>query len=103
MSILEFLSDAMLLQDDELNQRLLPPVYMRHLKKSELLIREEDMQTNVYFLMNGVLRGYFIDGEGVDRYGQQQAYCYVSGNDARNAQPSAPRAAGERAGCGQGK
>ena len=73
MTILEFLSDAMLLQDDELNQRLLPPVYMRHLK-SELLIREEDMQTNVYFLMNGVLRGYFIDGEGADRYGQQQAY-----------------------------
>ncbi len=38
---------------------------MRHLKKSELLIREEDMQTNVYFPMNGVLRGYFIDGEGL--------------------------------------
>ena len=50
-----------------------------------------------------VLLAYFIDGEGADRYGQQQAYCYVSGNDARNAQPSAPRATGERAGCGQGK
>ena len=66
MTILEFLSDALLLQDDELNQRLLPLVHVRHLKKGELLIREEDMQTNVYFLMNGVLRGYFIDGEGCD-------------------------------------
>ena len=28
MTILEFLSDALLLQDDELNQRLLPPVYI---------------------------------------------------------------------------
>ena len=74
MTILEFLSDAMLLQDDELNQRLLPPVYMRHLKKSEIMIREEDIQNILYFLMYGVFRGYLIDVEGADRYGQQQAY-----------------------------
>ena len=66
MTIMDFLQDVLLLQDPELNERLIPLVQVKHLKKDQLLIREGDTQVNVCFLMEGVLRGYFIDGEGHD-------------------------------------
>lgn len=66
MTIKDFLRGALLLRDPELNERLIPLVQVKHLKKDQLLIREGDTQINVYFLMEGVLRGFFIDGEGHD-------------------------------------
>lgn len=47
-----------------LTPSLLETVELRTLKKGDLLIRQGECQEHVYFLVSGILRGFFLDAAG---------------------------------------
>lgn len=66
MLIRDFYTEILQISDPKLMDKILAITELKHLKKGEYLIREGERQTHVYFLLNGILRGYFLDINGKD-------------------------------------
>lgn len=54
------------MEDDELIQKLVAMTEVRNLKKGEFVVRVGEVQNDVYFLISGIARGYFLDMNGKD-------------------------------------
>lgn len=61
-----FIADVLHIRDAALADRLASIAERLHLSKGELLIREGEPQTRFVFLVEGILRGYFLDIGGRD-------------------------------------
>ncbi len=64
--IQDFYTKVLQISERELVEKLSNLTEIKHLEKGELLIREGETQTHLYFLLNGLLRGYFLDMNGRD-------------------------------------
>lgn len=62
----EFYSDVFRLSDKELIRQLVSKTKRKSMKKGEMLAQEGEVQSWVYFLSSGVLRGFFLDAKGRD-------------------------------------
>lgn len=62
----EFYSEVFHLSDRDLIRKLESRTKRKIIRKGEVIAREGEVQTWIYFLLNGVLRGYFLDGRGRD-------------------------------------
>lgn len=82
----EFYADAFQLSDKELIRRLADKTKQRSVKKGEVIAQEGEVQSWVYFLVSGVLRGFFLDAKGRDitdcfafQYGEPAVSCIKLG------------------------
>ena len=66
MELEHFFRDAIHISDQALLDQVADQAQMVHIKKGQLLIRQGEGQTQVYFLIKGILRGYFLDAKGRD-------------------------------------
>lgn len=66
MCIKAFYREILGVADENLVQQIADETKVIRLKKGEMLIRAGDNQEYVPFLYNGILRGFFFDGEGRD-------------------------------------
>ena len=64
MEIRTYLHETLHLPLEMLTPSLIETVEFRTLKKREMLIRQGECQEHVYFLVNGILRGVFLDAAG---------------------------------------
>lgn len=64
MNVYEFYRDICCLTNNELIQELAAATSFTHLKKSEFVVRIGEVQNDVYFLISGIARGYFLDLNG---------------------------------------
>lgn len=64
MEIMTYLHETLGLPKEVLTKPLLEVTEVRTLKKGELLIRQGEEQSHVTFLVNGILRGFFLDAGG---------------------------------------
>ena len=62
----EFYADVFRLSDKELIRRLASKTKQKNVKKGEIIAQEGEVQSWVYFLVSGVLRGFFLDAKGRD-------------------------------------
>lgn len=62
----EFYADVYQVSDKELIRQLAGKTKQRFVKKGEVIIQEGEVQTWTYFLVSGVLRGFFLDARGRD-------------------------------------
>lgn len=62
----EFYAEVFHLSDPELIQALENRTKRRIVKRGEVIAREGEIQTWIYFLLSGVLRGFFLDAKGRD-------------------------------------
>lgn len=79
MDIMDFLTQALQLPDPDLNRRLMELVSVRTLERRDLVIRAGDQQNYVSFLMEGVLRGFFMDVNGHEI---TDCFCALPGHPA---------------------
>lgn len=61
-----FLKTQIGLTNDDLCQKVMEAVYIRSIKKGEYLIKCGEYSTGLCFLIDGLLRGFFIDYQGND-------------------------------------
>ena len=64
VEIRTYLHEILHLPLEILMPSLIDTVELRTLKKRELLIRQGEYQEHVYFLVSGILRGFFLDAVG---------------------------------------
>lgn len=62
----EFYSDVFQISDTELIRQLVSKTRQKLVKKGEMVAQEGEVQSWVYFLCSGVLRGFFLDAKGRD-------------------------------------
>ena len=62
----EFYAGVYQLSDTELIRQLAGKTKQRFAKKGEMIVHEGEVQTWIYFLVSGVLRGFFLDARGRD-------------------------------------
>lgn len=62
----EFYADVYQVSDKELIRQLAGKTKQRFAKKGEVIVQEGEVQTWIYFLVSGVLRGFFLDAKGRD-------------------------------------
>ena len=62
----EFYSDVFKISDTELIRQLVSKTRQKLVKKGEMVAQEGEVQSWVYFLCSGVLRGFFLDAKGRD-------------------------------------
>lgn len=48
------------LSDDEFNQHILPAISIRRLDKKEMLTRAGEIENNIYFIIKGLIRKYYL-------------------------------------------
>ena len=89
MLIKTFYQDIMKVSDEKLLRLLSDATDIRHLAKGELLIEIGSVQTDLFFLRHGVLRGFYFDVEGKDitdclmmKCGTPAVACFAFGEDA---------------------
>lgn len=89
MSLTELYRSLFGLSDESLIRRLTEVSEMRRLKKGHLLYREGEIPVKLTFLVQGLLRGYFLDAGGRDitdcfafRPGAPAAACIALGEPA---------------------
>ena len=66
MSLEKLYQDLFGLSDERLIRRLTELGEVRHVKKGHLLYREGEVPSKLTFLLQGLLRGYFLDAGGRD-------------------------------------
>lgn len=66
MCIRDFYGEVLGVQDTGLLEILDAKTQIRHFKKGELLVREGSDPVEFHFLLQGVMRGFFIDPDGHD-------------------------------------
>lgn len=66
MLIKTFYQDILGISDEKLLRLLCDATDIRHFAKGELLISVGEHQTDMLFLRNGVVRGFYFDAEGRD-------------------------------------
>ena len=64
MNVCEFYKNICCLTNNELIQELVVSTNFIHLKKAEFVVRVGEIQNDVYFLVSGIARGYFLDLNG---------------------------------------
>lgn len=64
MGICDFFRDVLHVPEGEALDAIVAAAELKRLKKGELLIREGEQQSKVFFLVKGILRGYFFDANG---------------------------------------
>lgn len=64
--ILAYLRTALGLSDDELIHSIKQTAYISHYEKGKFIVRQGEYPDGLYILVNGILRGYFLDKEGRD-------------------------------------
>lgn len=62
----EFYSDVYHVSDKELIRQLAGMTKQKNVKKGEVIVQEGEIQSWTYFLVSGVLRGFFLDARGRD-------------------------------------
>ena len=62
----DFFSTILKISSPSAIQRLVRASEKKQVRRGELIIREGEVQKNLLFLMQGILRGYFIDVCGND-------------------------------------
>ena len=62
----EFYADVYHVSDKELIRQLAGKTKQKFAKKGEVIVQEGEVQTWTYFLVSGVLRGFFLDAKGRD-------------------------------------
>lgn len=62
----EFYTNVFQLSDEGLIRRLAGKTRQKNVKKGEVIAQEGEVQSSVYFLVSGVLRGFFLDAKGRD-------------------------------------
>ncbi|MGO5096243.1 Crp/Fnr family transcriptional regulator [Agathobaculum sp. LCP25S3_E8] len=84
MVIKAFYKDVLHISDQTLLEHFVNHTKHLHLKKGDLLIREDEMQENFIFLLHGILRGFFLDTNGRDitdcfgfKCGTPAMSCYI--------------------------
>lgn len=84
MVIKTFYKDVLHISDQTLLEHFVNHTEHLHLKKGDLLIREGEMQDNFIFLLDGILRGFFLDTNGRDitdcfgfKCGTPAMSCYI--------------------------
>ena len=89
MLIKTFYQDILGISDEKLLRLLCDATDIRHLTKGELLIGVGAVQKDLYFLRNGILRGFYFDVEGKDitdcllvKCGTPAMSCFAFGDDA---------------------
>ena len=89
MLIKTFYQDILEISDEKLLRLLSDATDIRHLAKGELLIEIGSVQTDLFFLRHGVLRGFYFDVEGKDitdclmmKCGTPAVACFAFGEDA---------------------
>ncbi len=60
----DFLRNQIGLTDRELLSKIMDVIYIRELKKGELLVKSGNRPAGLCFLCSGVLRGFFLDYQG---------------------------------------
>lgn len=60
----DFLRTQLGIADEFLLQKGKNIAYIREVRKGEYLVKDGDQLTGLYFLLNGLLRGYFVDCQG---------------------------------------
>ncbi|MCD8230941.1 MAG: Crp/Fnr family transcriptional regulator [Clostridiales bacterium] len=66
MTVNEFYTDICQIQSPELLRILADATETRYVKKGEFLVRAGESQPDICFLMEGLLRGFFLDANGKD-------------------------------------
>lgn len=66
MRLTEFYSNVLHLTDQPLVEASVRASEFRVLKRGELLIRQGHVPTHLYFLLKGIVRGFFLDVNGRD-------------------------------------
>lgn len=66
MTAQEFYTDVFGVTDQELLEELVSRTRKTHLRKGECIVRIGEVQKDVYFLVSGVARGYFLDDNGTE-------------------------------------
>ena len=66
MRVDEFYASTFRLSDKGLIRQLTEETKQKSVKKGEVIAQEGEVQSWVYFLSNGVLRGFFLDAKGRD-------------------------------------
>lgn len=66
MTPYQFYTDICQIRSPEVIQTLVDATEVRHIKKGGFLIRAGESQPNISFLMEGLLRGFFLDADGKD-------------------------------------
>ena len=62
----EFYADVYHVSDKELIRQLAGKTKQKFAKKGEVIVQEGEVQTWTYFLISGILRGFFLDAKGRD-------------------------------------
>lgn len=66
MEIREIIQRLTQLQDSELLDKLETAASIRQFQKGDDILRIGEMQTKMYLLLDGIVRGYFLDGENLE-------------------------------------
>lgn len=64
MLIGEFYEKAFQLSDETLIQKLMQMTEISFFKKGEIIVRQDEIPSKIYFLLDGVFRGFFFDAHG---------------------------------------
>jgi CRP-like cAMP-binding protein len=57
---LDYLRKFIDLSDDEFKEQILPMVSIRKLEKKEMLTRAGEVENNIYFILKGLIRKYYL-------------------------------------------
>mgnify|MGYP001781001138 CR=1 FL=1 len=66
IKIYEFYKNICCLDNENLVQELVETTEVRYLRKGEVIVHVGEVQNDVYFLISGIARGYFLDMNGKD-------------------------------------
>ena len=79
MLIGEFYEKAFQLSDETLIQKLVQMTEISFFKKGEIIVRQDETPSKIYFLLDGVFRGFFFDAHGkeiTDCFGFEMGYLF---------------------------
>ena len=84
MLIGEFYEKAFQLSDETLIQKLMQMTEISFFKKGEIIVRQDEIPSKIYFLLDGVFRGFFFDAHGkeiTDCFGFEMGAAAISGTE----------------------
>ena len=64
MNIDQILQEVFQIEDDVCRNEIAVKSRIKHFQRSELIVKEGQIQTHVYFLLSGAARGYTISDDG---------------------------------------
>ena len=95
MLIGEFYEKVFQLSDETLIQKLMQMTEISFFKKGEIIVRQDETPSKIYFLLDGVFRGFFFDAHGkeiTDCFGFEMGAAAISCLGIGNPSPIAMEA-----------